>query len=286
MPSTMHLQLGSRRFDLRERPVVVGILNRTRDSFFDRGAYYALDRLLEQAERLVVGGADVLEVGARPGGVGVAGVGPEEERDLAASTIAALRARLDLPLAVDTTRAAVAAAAFAEGAVLGNDMSGFRDPGYLPTAAAAGAAVVATHIRLPPGVPDPQPVYGDLLGEVRARPGPRHRPRQDLAAVPAAARPAGRHPVPRSPRPRRRVQQDVPAPRALTTRRSTSRPRPRARSARCAATSSSACTTPGSAGRPQTSPMRCAQHDPDRPRGPRGQLVRTTSRCVARVIAT
>jgi dihydropteroate synthase len=92
MPSTMHLQLGSRRFDLRERPVVVGILNRTRDSFFDRGAYYALDRLLEQAERLVVGGADVLEVGARPGGVGVAGVGPEEERDLAASTIAALRA--------------------------------------------------------------------------------------------------------------------------------------------------------------------------------------------------
>jgi dihydropteroate synthase len=70
---------------------------------------------------------------------------------------------------VDTARATVAEAAFAEGAVLGNDMSGFRDPGYLPTAAAAGASVVATHIRWPPGVPDPDPVYADLLGEVRSR---------------------------------------------------------------------------------------------------------------------
>jgi dihydropteroate synthase len=82
---------------------------------------------------------------------------------------------------VDTTRADVASAAFAEGAVLGNDMSGFRDPAYLPTAAAAGAAVVATHIRRPPGVPDPDPVYADLLGEVRGR----------LARLAAAAQDAG-----------------------------------------------------------------------------------------------
>jgi dihydropteroate synthase len=113
--------------------------------------------------------------------VGVAEVGPDEERDLAAGTLAALRARFDVPLAVDTTRAAVAAAAFAEGAVLGNDMSGFADPGYLPAAAGAGAAVVATHIRRPPGVPDPDPVYTDLLGEVADR----------LAALTARAEDAG-----------------------------------------------------------------------------------------------
>jgi dihydropteroate synthase len=111
----------------------------------------------------------VLEVGARPGGVGLAGVSPAEELDLAAGTIAELRSRFDLPLAVDTTRATVAETAFAEGAVMGNDMSGFLDPGYLPAAAAAGAAVVATHIRKPPGVPDPDPVYADLLGEVCRR---------------------------------------------------------------------------------------------------------------------
>jgi dihydropteroate synthase len=165
----MFLQLGSRRFDVTERPVVVGVLNRTRDSFFDRGAYYELDRLVVRAEQLVADGADVLEIGARPGGVGVADVPPREERDLAAGTLADLRSRFDVPLAVDTTRATVAEAAFAEGAVLGNDMSGFRDPGYLPAAAAAGAAVVATHIRRPPGVPDPDPVYADLLGEVCSR---------------------------------------------------------------------------------------------------------------------
>ncbi|WP_100501184.1 dihydropteroate synthase [Geodermatophilus chilensis] len=165
----MFLQLGDRRFDVTERPVVVGVLNRTRDSFFDRGAYYELDRLLARAEQLVADGADVLEVGVRPGGVGVAEVSPAEERDLAAETLAALRARFDVPLAVDTTRATVAQVAFAEGAVLGNDMSGFLDPGYLPAAAAAGAAVVATHIRKPPGIPDPDPVYADLLGEVCGR---------------------------------------------------------------------------------------------------------------------
>ncbi len=165
----MFLQLGHRRFDVTERPVVVGVLNRTRDSFFDRGAYYGLDRLLARAEQLVADGADVLEVGARPGGVGVAEVCPSEEGDLAAETLAALRARFDVPLAVDTTRATVAQAAFAEGAVLGNDMSGFLDPAYLATAAAAGAAVVATHIRKPPGIPDPDPVYADLLGEVCGR---------------------------------------------------------------------------------------------------------------------
>jgi dihydropteroate synthase len=175
------LQLGGDRYDLDRRPVVVGILNRTRDSFSDHGAHYQLDRLLRHAERLVADGADVLEVGARPGGVGVGEVPEDEERDLAAETVAALRTRFDLPLAVDTWRAGVAAAAFAEGAVLGNDMSGFRDPAYLPAAAAAGAAVVATHMRHPPGVPDPDPVYEDLLGEVTGR----------LAGLARAARDAG-----------------------------------------------------------------------------------------------
>jgi dihydropteroate synthase len=162
----MFLQLGDRRFDLDQRPVVIGVLNRTRDSFFDRGAYFELDALLARAEQLVADGADVLEVGARPGGVGVAEVSTDEERDLAAGTIADLRSRFDLPLGVDTTRATVAEAAYGEGAVLGNDMSGFLDPDYLLTAAAAGAAVIATHIRRPPGVPDPDPVYADLLGEI------------------------------------------------------------------------------------------------------------------------
>jgi dihydropteroate synthase len=164
----VHVRLGRRREDVTRRALVVGILNRTRDSFLDGGAYLELDTLLRRAESLVAQGADVLEVGARPGGVGVLPVSVEEETDLVAGALTSLQKRFDVPLAVDTTRAAVAAAAFRSGAVLGNDMSGFRDPGYLPAAVAAGASVIATHIRRPPGVPDPNPVYADVVAEVLA----------------------------------------------------------------------------------------------------------------------
>jgi dihydropteroate synthase len=176
----MRLTVGRRTHDLRSRALVMGILNRTRDSFFDRGAHYAADAFLRHAERLVQDGADLLDVGARPGGVGVRPVSEAEEVDLAAASVAILAARFEVPISVDTTRAAVAAAAFAEGAVMGNDMSGFADPGYLPAAARAGAAVVATHVRLPPGVPDPDPEYEDLFADVR-------RALEDLVARALAA---------------------------------------------------------------------------------------------------
>jgi dihydropteroate synthase len=71
-----------------------------------------------------------------------------------------------VPVSVDTWRATVLAAACDAGAVLGNDISGFADPEYLPTAAACNASVVATHIRLRPRVPDPEPTYRDLVDEV------------------------------------------------------------------------------------------------------------------------
>lgn len=162
----VELQLGDRRYDLDARVLVMAILNRTRDSFFDGGADLRLDDLLRHAERHVADGADLLDVGARPGGVGVREVAEAEEAGLVAETVTALRKRFDVPISVDTTRASVVRAGLAAGAVLGNDMSGFSDPCYLPAAADAGASVVATHIRLPPGVPDPDPRYADLVGDV------------------------------------------------------------------------------------------------------------------------
>ncbi len=159
------LALGQRTIDLRHRAIVMGILNRTPDSFYDRGATFALDELLRRAEALVAEGADLLDVGGVK-----AGPGPEvsetEELDRVVPAIEALHARFDTPLSVDTWRAAVAAESFAAGAVMGNDISGFADLAYLATAAAAGATVVATHIRLRPRVPDPEPVYDDLIEEV------------------------------------------------------------------------------------------------------------------------
>lgn len=161
------LALGRRRYELGERALVVGILNRTPDSFYDKGAYFAFDRFLRRAEQLVAEGADVLDVGGVKAGPGPE-VSPAEELDRVIPAVEALVARFDLPVSVDTWRAAVASEAFAAGAVLGNDISGFADPDYLEAAARAGAAVVATHIRLAPRVPDPEPRYADLIGEVAA----------------------------------------------------------------------------------------------------------------------
>jgi dihydropteroate synthase len=159
------LVLGDKAFDISARALIMGILNRTPDSFYDRGATFDLDALLARAEGLLEEGADLLDVGGVK-----AGPGPEvseaEELDRVVGTIAALHARFDVPLSVDTWRATVARESYREGAVMGNDISGFADPGYLDVAARAGASVVATHIRLAPRERDPDPVYDDVVETV------------------------------------------------------------------------------------------------------------------------
>lgn len=144
----------------------MGVLNRTSDSFYAPAATYELDALYRRADALVEGGADVLDVGGVRAGPGDE-VSEPEELDRVVPVVERLVERFDVPVSVDTWRASVAKASFAAGAELGNDISGFGDPEYLATAAAAGASVVATHIRLRPRVPDPAPVYEDLRREVR-----------------------------------------------------------------------------------------------------------------------
>jgi dihydropteroate synthase len=161
------LVLGEHRFDITTRAVVMGILNRTPDSFYDNGSYWAFDAFLEKAEQLVTDGADLLDVGGVKAGPGEE-VTEQQELDRVVPAIAALADRFAVPLSVDTWRASVARACYAEGAVVGNDISGFADPDYLPAAAGAGAAVVATHIRLAPRVPDPDPQYDDVVSDVCA----------------------------------------------------------------------------------------------------------------------
>jgi dihydropteroate synthase len=161
----VHLDLGTTRFDITHRAVVMGILNRTPDSFFDQGAYYEFDAFLRKAEQLVADGADFLDVGGVKAGPGDE-VAEAEELERVVPAVEALRSRFDVPLSVDTWRASVAGACFDAGAVVGNDISGFADPDYLRVCSAAGASVVATHIRLAPRVPDPDPHYDDVVQTV------------------------------------------------------------------------------------------------------------------------
>jgi dihydropteroate synthase len=164
----MLLSLGAHDYDVTSRALVMGILNRTTDSFFDKGTYWDFDAFLEKADQLIAEGADFLDVGGVK-----AGPGPEvtetEELERVVPAVEALHARFDVPSSVDTWRASVAKAAFEAGAVVGNDISGFGDPDYLTVCAEAQATAVATHIRLKPRVPDPEPEYpGGVVEAVRS----------------------------------------------------------------------------------------------------------------------
>jgi len=175
------LELGAdHRYDITHRALVMGILNRTPDSFFDGGRYYDFDGFLAKAEALVLDGADFLDVGGVKAGPGPE-VGTDEELERVVPAIAALRERFEVPISVDTWNPVVLRAAFEAGADIGNDISGFAHPDYLSTCAEFGASVVATHIRLGPRIPDPEPVYDDVVVDVR----------RFLAARAAAALDAG-----------------------------------------------------------------------------------------------
>ena len=158
--------LGTRRVDVTNRALVMGVLNRTRDSFYEPAATYDLDAFFARAEQLVAEGADILDVGGVKAGPGDE-VSEEEELDRVVPVFRELATRFDVPLSVDTWRASVAKASFDVGACIGNDISGFADPAYLEVAVAANATVVATHIRLQPRVPDPTPHYDDVTASVR-----------------------------------------------------------------------------------------------------------------------
>lgn len=143
----------------------MGIANRTPDSFFDHGSYFAFDRFLAHVDALVEAGADIVDIGGVK-----AGAGPEvslaEELERVVPAVDAVARRFDVVISVDTWRSEVLEASLEVGAHIGNDISGFGDPAYLEVAAASGAAVVATHIRLAPRVDDPDPHYDDLVQTV------------------------------------------------------------------------------------------------------------------------
>lgn len=145
---------GGRRILLRRRPLVMGVLNLTPDSFSDGGRWSDPERAVRRAEEMVQDGADLLDLGAestRPGG-GVYGRGAEdvpaaEELRRLLPVLERVRARVDVPISVDTRKGEVAAASLAAGADLINDVSALSDPQLASAVAAAGCPVVLMHSR-------------------------------------------------------------------------------------------------------------------------------------------
>lgn len=161
----MHLELGIHRLDL-SRPRVMGVLNRTPDSFSDGGVYTGLDAALRHARDMAREGADIIDVGGESTRPGAAPVSLHEELDRVIPVIERLAKELDTPLSVDTSKPEVMREAAKAGAVMINDVQALRQPGALETAAATRAAVCLMHMRGEPRSMQQDPQYEDVVREV------------------------------------------------------------------------------------------------------------------------
>lgn len=161
----MNLRLGSRSFELqRGRPLVMGIVNASPESFSDGGRWSTLDEQVARALELVEQGADLIDVGGESGVTGVAAVAAEEEARRVVPLVERLAAEGVL-VSVDTWKPTVARASLAAGAVMINDVSGLRDPELADACAESGAALVVMHTRAEPKVKE-FPAYDDVVADV------------------------------------------------------------------------------------------------------------------------
>lgn len=149
----------------QDRPAIMGILNVTPDSFYDGGAYTTVDAALEQADRMLAEGADIIDVGGESTRPGANPVAVDEEVARVVPVIEALGAR-GVPVSVDTRKATVADAALDAGAQVVNDVSGLRDPAMPGVAAAHDADLIVMHSIATPVDPDRKTVYDDVVSDV------------------------------------------------------------------------------------------------------------------------
>ena len=149
-----------------ERPVVMGVLNRTPDSFSDGGLFLDEETAIARAEAMARDGAGIIDLGGESTRPGADPVDPEEEAARIVPLVRALRERTDVVLSVDTRRASVAEAALAAGADVINDVSALRDPRMAGVVVAAGAGLVLMHMRGTPRTMQIAPHFDDVAAEV------------------------------------------------------------------------------------------------------------------------
>jgi dihydropteroate synthase len=146
----------------------MGIVNLTPDSFHPGSRVSGPLEAVERALGMIAAGCDLLDLGAESTRPGAQPVAAAEEQDRLLPVLEALRRETNLPVTVDTVRAATASAALDAGADAINDISGATlDPGMLPLASAAGCGLVLVHMQGTPGTMQDDPRYRDVLAEVR-----------------------------------------------------------------------------------------------------------------------
>jgi dihydropteroate synthase len=166
MVTSMEFQLKGQRLVL-DRPLLMGIVNVTPDSFFDGGRFCDPQRAVAHASRLVDEGADLLDIGAESTRPGASPVDEQEERRRLVPVVAALAKAVSVPISVDTSKAEVARAAIDAGAVMVNDVTALRgDSAMVDVVAQAGAGLALMHMQGTPETMQHAPRYVDVVGEV------------------------------------------------------------------------------------------------------------------------
>lgn len=161
------LQCGRYGFDLDARPVVMGILNVTPDSFSDGGRFQSLEFALSRAEEMIAEGVDIIDIGGESTRPGSPKVPLDEELRRVIPVVYALR-DLGKPLSVDTYKPEVMREAIIAGVDMINDINGFRAPGALEAVADSDCGLCVMHMQNTPETMQQNPAYGDVVGEVTA----------------------------------------------------------------------------------------------------------------------
>lgn len=160
------VQCGGRWLDL-SRPVIMGVLNVTPDSFSDGGRFVRPDDALRQAEQMLAEGASLLDLGAESTRPGAAAVSSQQELDRLLPVLEAIAARFDTILSVDTSCPEVMTESAARGAGLINDVRSLQRDGARAAAAATGLPVCLMHMQGQPSTMQQAPQYRDIIAEVR-----------------------------------------------------------------------------------------------------------------------
>jgi dihydropteroate synthase len=160
--------IGRRTFDFERQIVVMGIVNRTPDSFFDQGRTYTLDDAVTRALAASEADADWIDIGGVPFSPDTPEVTVAEEIDRVVPVVERVSAASDIVISVDTFRPEVASRCIAAGAAVINDTTGLHDPELADVVAAQGASVVITHSLALPRQHHRRPQYSDVVTEIKA----------------------------------------------------------------------------------------------------------------------
>jgi dihydropteroate synthase len=152
---------------LGERPLIMGILNVTPDSFSDGGAFLDPEKAVEHAHRMAQNGADIIDIGGESSRPGSAGISAQEEIDRVMPVLERVCREIDIQVSIDTTKSDVAKMALEAGAGIVNDISALRnDESIAKLAADHNAYLILMHMRGTPRDMQKDTKYDDIVGEI------------------------------------------------------------------------------------------------------------------------